>query len=63
MVPSASIQISVLATRDEGGVVGSWIPTLIGSECVRADDWRPWTNGERAAGRHSEMDSAADEAM
>jgi hypothetical protein len=63
MVPLASIQISVLAMRDEGGAVGSWMPTLMGRECARADDWRPRTKGERAAGRQSETDSLAEEAM
>jgi hypothetical protein len=74
-VPWASIQISGLAIRRRGGVVvvvgvggvgvvvGSWMPTLMGSACVRAADCRPRTNGERDAGRHSDTDSLADEAM
>ena len=63
MVPLASIQINVLAMRDEGGLIGSWIPTLIGRECTLADDWRPWTKGELLTGRQRETDSEADDAI
>jgi hypothetical protein len=62
MAPLASIQIRVLVIRDEGGMVGSWMPTLMGREWVRADHWSPWTNDERATGRHRETDSEAEEA-
>ena len=49
--------------RREGEVEGSWMPTLIGSECWVASDWRPRTNGEVLAGWQRERDSVGDEEM
>lgn len=62
MVPVLSMWTRVLRSRS-GEDEGSWMPTLMGSECCLASDWRPRTNGELVAGWHRESDSGGEPPM
>ena len=62
-MPVEEIQIKVLRIRVAGGVVGSWMPTLMGSECCCARDRSPRTKGDVVKGRQRDRDWVGLEAM